>query len=87
MAKKALRKNKSLETRVVRTHFKKLRESKGSQRYVAEQVGVSEVTVRHVENGWLDPGIKLIVDFAIYFNENAEELFPDLFIRNGKNVI
>ncbi|NEZ44644.1 helix-turn-helix transcriptional regulator [Paenibacillus alvei] len=87
MAKKALRKNKDSETRVVRTHFKKLREGKGTQRYVAEQVGVTEVTVRHVENGWLDPGFKLIVAFTIYFNETAEKLFPDLFIRNGRNVI
>lgn len=87
MTKKALSKTKSLKKRIVRSRFKELRKAKGTQRFVAEETGVTEVTVRHIENGWLKPGADLMAAFSFYFNESVENLFPDVFKRDEKNVI
>lgn len=71
--------------RKVRHKFKELRSQKGTQRHVAQKLGVTETTVRNIENGHSDPGIELIFGFACYFNVSVDELWPDLVERgNGR---
>jgi putative transcriptional regulator len=59
---------------------------KGTQRQVAIDMGVTETTVRNIENGHSDPGVDLIFGFAIYFNVPVQELWPDLVERGSKRL-
>ncbi|SFA47768.1 putative transcriptional regulator [Parageobacillus thermantarcticus] len=73
-----------MKERKVRSKFKALRMKKGTQRKVANDLGVTETTVRNIENGHSDPGVDLVFAFAIYFNVPVEELWPDLMERASK---
>lgn len=61
-----------------RPRFKALRKERGSQREVAEALGVTETYLRHLENGYAVPGIDLAFKTAWYFNVSVYELYPDL---------
>lgn len=75
---------KSENERKVRLMFKSLRMEKGTQRKVATDLGVTETTVRNIENGHSDPGVDLIFGFAIYFDVPIKDLWPDLVERSSK---
>lgn len=68
--------------RKVRSKFKSLRIQKGTQRKVANDLGITETTVRNIENGHSDPGVDLVFAFAFYFGVKVEDLWPDLMERS-----
>jgi putative transcriptional regulator len=70
----------------VRSTFKSLRRKKGTQRKVANDLGVTETTIRNIENGHSDPGVDLVFACAIYFDVPVEQLWPDLMERASKRV-
>lgn len=70
----------------IRTNFKSLRLKKGTQRKVANDLGVTETTVRNIENGHSDPGLDLVFAFAQYFDVKVEDLWPDLVERGNKRL-
>lgn len=50
-----------------------------TRRDVAEDIGISEVYVRIIENRGADPGRKTMIKFSKYYGLDLEVLFPDLF--------
>ncbi|MFD2446416.1 helix-turn-helix transcriptional regulator [Bacillus sp. CGMCC 1.16607] len=72
--------------RKVRSKFKSLRIAKGTQRKVAIDMGVTETTVRNIENGHSDPGVELVFGFANYFDVPIQDLWPDLVERSIKKI-
>ncbi|QLI78229.1 helix-turn-helix transcriptional regulator [Bacillus pumilus] len=72
--------------RKIRETFKSLRTQKGTQREVASKLGVTETTVRNIENGHSDPGLELVFGFAVYFDVPIQELWPDLLERGRKRL-
>nr|WP_217368961.1 helix-turn-helix transcriptional regulator [Brevibacillus sp. HB1.4B] len=58
------------------------RKAKGSQSYVANQLEISTVYVRMIENGTFTPGRDLMFKMSDYFNEPIIKLFPDYFDNN-----
>jgi len=66
-----------------RATFSECRKLKGSQSSVAEQLGISTVYVRMIENGIHTPGRDLMFRFSEYFGRPVEELFPDYFDKLG----
>lgn len=62
-----------------RPKFKILRHGKGSQRYVGDRIGVSDVSIRQFENGETAPGLFTAFKCSLYLEATLEELFPDLF--------
>lgn len=69
---------KVTQKRSVRTKFKALRIEKGTQKKVAEDMNVTETTVRNIENGHSDPGVELMFGFANYFGVSVHDLWQDL---------
>lgn len=67
----------------VRSEFKSLRIKAGTQRKVASDMGITETTVRNIENGHSDPGVDLVFGFAKYFNVDVDKLWPDLVERSN----
>lgn len=63
------------ENRVIRTRFKQLRKSKGSQDFVGSANNVTGTTIRYIENGYVIPSGKLMLRLANYFESTVEELF------------
>ncbi|RAP29088.1 hypothetical protein C2W64_04035 [Brevibacillus laterosporus] len=61
-----------------RLRFKELRESKGTQLKVAQDMGVTETTVRYLENGYINPSVTTLFGFAHYFGTDVYDLWPDL---------
>lgn len=51
-----------------------------SQKELAEMLGVSEITVRSIENGNRSPGTKLAARYSVVFQLSVEKLFPDIFL-------
>lgn len=74
--------NKAYEPR---QRFKELRRAKGTQRKVADDMGVTETTVRALEAGYYKPSIGNIQAFADYFEVDIYELWPDIFRRPNTN--
>jgi len=62
-----------------RERFKECRKIKGTQSYVANEMGISTVYLRMIENGTFTPGRDLMFKFSSYFNTPLEELFSDYF--------
>lgn len=58
--------------------FKELREKKGTQRQVAQDLSITETHLRELENGRSIPGTKLLIRIEHYFGVSDNELFPDL---------
>jgi putative transcriptional regulator len=73
--------------RKVRSVFKSARQQKGTQRKVAIDLGITETTVRNIENGHSDPGLDLVFGFAAYFEISTQELWPDLVERGTKRLL
>ncbi|MHB0944629.1 helix-turn-helix transcriptional regulator [Paenibacillus polymyxa] len=65
-------------TIVVRSELKNCRESKGTQRKVAYELGITEAHWCAIENGKSVPGTKLLFKIAHYFGKSIYVLFPDL---------
>lgn len=61
-----------------RVRFKELREAKGTQRFVAEELGITETHLRELENGRSVPGTRLLKRIEHYFGVPDEVIFPDL---------
>ncbi|QDH23501.1 helix-turn-helix domain-containing protein [Saccharibacillus brassicae] len=72
------------QKRTVRAKFKALRIAKGTQKKVAEDMGVTETTVRNLENGHSDPGVELVFGFANYFGVSVHDLWQDLEQKSAK---
>ncbi|MGB3160918.1 MAG: helix-turn-helix transcriptional regulator [Carnobacterium sp.] len=57
------------------------RESKNLTREeLAEKLGVAEITVRKIEEGGRNPSVKMAKKFAIYYEKDLTDLFPDIFL-------
>lgn len=61
-----------------RPRFKGLRDEKGSQRFVGDQVGLSDFAVRQTENGETTPSLLTAFKYAIFLGAPLDELFPDV---------
>lgn len=68
--------------RVVRHRMKQLRKMRGSQDAVGHATGVTGTYIRHIENGYVVPGLKFMRRLSDYFETPLEELFPDVFQEN-----
>ncbi|HBZ80947.1 MAG TPA: XRE family transcriptional regulator [Brevibacillus sp.] len=55
-----------------------LRERIGNRPEVALKLGISVIHLRKLENGDVNPSIKLMVKISNFFNESPEDLFPDV---------
>lgn len=53
-----------------------------SRAKLAENLGIAEVTVRKLEEGSRNPSPNMAKKFAIYYEKELEELFPDIFLIN-----
>ncbi|MCY7869601.1 helix-turn-helix domain-containing protein [Bacillus spizizenii] len=62
-----------------RLYFANCRKAKGTQKYVAQENGISTVYLRMIENGTYTPGRDLMFQLCCYFDQPAEKLFPDYF--------
>lgn len=58
--------------------LKEKRTERGSQRKVAVDFNITEIHMRHIENGYADPSSKLMFKMGHYFGESVYDLFPDL---------
>ncbi|MET3937219.1 transcriptional regulator with XRE-family HTH domain [Paenibacillus sp. PvP094] len=65
-------------TNTQRLVLKNCRKSKGTQREVATDLGITEVHWREIENGKSVPGTRLLFKICNYLGENVYVLFPDL---------
>lgn len=64
---------------------KKLKQSRSQ---LAEQLGISEVYVRMIENGQHKPGRDLMIKFEKHYGYTMKTLFPDIFLTtNDKKLI
>ncbi|OUQ32048.1 hypothetical protein B5E73_04300 [Ligilactobacillus salivarius] len=43
------------------------------------ELGVSETTIKKIENGDRNPSIELAGKIAVFFNTTVEDLFPEFF--------
>lgn len=68
----------TVKTPKPRQRLKEARETKGTQREVAEKLGITETHLREIENGRSVPGTKLLKRMEHYFGVSDDELFPDL---------
>lgn len=65
----------------LRTNLKKERDKKNiTQEKLAEFLGISEITVRSLENGSRNPSTKMAKRYALFFGKNLDYLFPDIFL-------
>lgn len=62
-----------------RHFFSECRKLKGTQAQVAVDNRISTVYVRMIENGTFTPGRDLMFRLSSYFQQSAEDLFPDYF--------
>lgn len=68
-----------VKTNQRRLTLKKLRQQKGTQRKVAQELNITETHLREIENGRSIPSTKLLIRFEHYFEAPSKELFPDLY--------
>ncbi|MBC1290583.1 helix-turn-helix transcriptional regulator [Listeria booriae] len=54
-----------------------------SQKEVAINLSLSEITVRKLEKGDRNPSLATAKNFAILYNKKLEYLFPDIFLVNN----
>ncbi|MEJ9220342.1 helix-turn-helix domain-containing protein [Paenibacillus glucanolyticus] len=62
-----------------RAKFKTLRQEKGTQKKVAEDLGITETHLRELENGRSVPGTKMLIRIEHYLGASAKEIFPDIY--------
>ncbi|BCJ86506.1 helix-turn-helix domain-containing protein [Effusibacillus dendaii] len=59
-----------------------------TQLQVAQDLDISEVYVRKLESGSVNPGRDTMFKFENYYKVDAKKLFPDIFLRfDDKKVI
>ncbi|MBU7319036.1 MULTISPECIES: helix-turn-helix transcriptional regulator [Paenibacillus] len=63
---------------VPRLRFRELRIAKCSQNKMASDLNVTEITIRKIEYGQLDPSFMMSFVYAAYLGSTVEELFPDI---------
>lgn len=63
----------------VRAFFRFKRKQKGTQKKVAQDIGVHKDTIRFIEAGYIKPGRDLMIQLSVYLEAPMEELFPDMF--------
>ncbi len=56
-------------------------EKRWTQKYVAEQLGVTRQTIHSLEANKYNPSLKLAFEVAILFEKNIEEIF--IYKREG----
>lgn len=61
-----------------RQRFKELRALKGTQRKVADDLGVTETTIRAIEAGRFKPSVSNLIVFADYFETDVYDLWPEI---------
>jgi DNA-binding XRE family transcriptional regulator len=59
--------------------FATCRKAEGTQAVVANEMQISTVYLRMIENGTFTPGRDLMFRFSKHFKQPVEELFPDYF--------
>jgi DNA-binding XRE family transcriptional regulator len=69
----------AVNNRVVREKLKSLRQQKGTQRKVANDLGITETALRMIENGYFTPSGKTMAKISKYLEAPVQELFPDVF--------
>lgn len=62
--------------------LRRLRKEKGTQAKVANELGISAVYLRMIENGTFTPGRDLMFRISSYFGTPVEDLFPDYFEKH-----
>ncbi len=62
-----------------RIFFCECRKRRGTQKEVADDLGITESYVRNIENGIFSPGRELMFKIGAYFGEPVEKLFPDIY--------
>lgn len=62
----------------IRLLLREKRKERGSQRKVAMDLSITELTLRKIERRKGDPSIKLMFKIGKYFGESVYDLFPDL---------
>lgn len=61
----------------------KERTSKGLTRHeLAEKLDIAAITVRKIESGERNPSHVMAKKFALFFKQDLDILFPDLFLIN-----
>lgn len=50
-------------------------EKRWTQKYVAEQLGVTRQTIHSLESNKYNPSLKLAFEIALLFDRNIEEIF------------
>lgn len=61
---------------------------KKSRKLVAEELGISIIYVRKIENGQATPGRDLMLKIESYYGLGIKTLFPDIFLnKNDKEFI
>lgn len=61
-----------------RLNLKNRRIAVGTQRKVANDLGITEAHWREIENGNSAPGTELLFKICIYLNASVYDIFPDL---------
>ena len=51
-----------------------------TQKELAEELGIAEVTVRKMERGNRNPSPNMAKKFAYFYKKELAELFPDIFL-------
>jgi putative transcriptional regulator len=61
---------------------------KKSRKNLAEELNISLIYVRKIENGQAKPGRDLMLKFEEYYGLGMKTLFPDIFLpKNDKKLI
>lgn len=69
-----------------RVLLSEIRKKKGTQKFVADQIGISQVYLRMIENGTFTPGRDLMFRISKYFGESIQDLFPDYFQHEEQEI-
>jgi DNA-binding XRE family transcriptional regulator len=76
-----MRKNEKTDS--PRPVFKIKRKEMGSQRIVGLKLGLTEIHVRQLENGYCNPSMTIAFKCGAFFKTSVYELFPDLADPNN----
>lgn len=49
---------------------------------LANKLDIAEITVRKLEEGNRNPSVNMAKKFALYYEKDLTELFPDIFLIN-----
>lgn len=67
--------------RTLRSNLVKLRTDSGlTRKELAGDLGISEISVRKIEEGTRNPSPRMAKKFALYYKRGLDDLFPDIFL-------